>query len=174
MQRRIIPLSRKVRGRLVPTGDPVTVPEGTFVTLTQNLGNNYTIVFNGNMARLDGADADALGLTPETLTFTPPKDGQVSPDQVDAALKSVYDPEIPVNIVDLGLIYGRRIDRGNVQVEMTLTAAGCGMGPVLIDEVKARVAQVPFVQAVEVELVFDPPWSRERMSEEAQLALGLY
>ena len=174
MQRRIIPLSRKVRGRLVPTGDPVTVPEGTFVTLTQNLGNNYTIVFNGNMARLDGADADALGLTPETLTFRPPKDGQVSPDQVDAALKSVYDPEIPVNIVDLGLIYGRRIDRGNVQVEMTLTAPGCGMGPVLIDEVKARVAQVPFVQAVEVELVFDPPWSRERMSEEAQLALGLY
>lgn len=174
MQRRIIPLSREVKGRLVPTGDPVTVPEGAFVTLTQNLGNNYTIVFNGNMARLDGADADALGLTPETLEFEPPADGQVAPDQVDAALKSVYDPEIPVNIVDLGLIYGRRIDGGKVRVEMTLTAPGCGMGPVLMDEVKARLAQVPFVEAVEVELVFDPPWSRERMSEEAQLELGLY
>lgn len=174
MQRRIVPLSRAVQGRLVPTGDPVTVPAGAFVTLTQNLGNSYTIVFNGNMARLDGADADALGLTPEKLEFEPPKDGKIDPAQVDAALRSVYDPEIPVNIVDLGLIYERRIEGGDVLVEMTLTAPGCGMGPVLVEEVKARVGQVPFVRAVAVELVFDPPWSRERMSEEAQLELGLY
>ena len=174
MERRIIPTARPVQGKLVPTGDPVTIPGGTFVTLTQALGGSYTVIFNGNMARIDGADGDALGLTPETLTFEPPADGAVDAEQVDAALSSVFDPEIPVNIVDLGLIYDRRIQDGRVRIDMTLTAPGCGMGPVLVDEVKARVAQVPFVTGVEVELVFDPPWSRDRMSEEAQLELGLF
>ena len=174
MERRIIPTARPVRGKLVPTGDPVSIPGGTFVTLTQALGGSYTVIFNGNMARIDGADGDALGLTPETLTFEPPADGTVDAEQVDAALSSVFDPEIPVNIVDLGLIYARRIQDGQVHIDMTLTAPGCGMGPVLVDEVKARVGQVPFVTGVEVELVFDPPWSRERMSEEAQLELGLF
>ena len=176
MERRIIPTARQVQGKLVPTGDPVTIPGGTFVTLTQVLGGSCTVIFNGNMARIDGADADALGLTPETLEFEPPTDGNIDAAQVDAALSSVFDPEIPVNIVDLGLIYDRRIQDqdGRVQIDMTLTAPGCGMGPVLVDEVKARVAQVPFVTGVEVTLVFDPPWSRERMSEEAQLELGLF
>jgi len=174
MERRLIPTARQVQGRLVPTGDPVTIPGGTFVTLTQALGGSYTVIFNGNMARIDGADGDALGLAPETLTFEPPADGRIDAAQVDAALASVFDPEIPVNIVDLGLIYGRRIDAGQVRIDMTLTAPGCGMGPVLVDEVRARVAQVPFVTGVEVALVFDPPWSRERMSEEAQLELGLF
>ncbi len=174
MERRIIPTARPVQGKLVPTGDPVRIPVGTFVTLTQALGGSYTVIFDGNMARIDGADGDALGLTPETLAFEPPADGAVDARQVDAALSSVFDPEIPVNIVDLGLIYARRIEAGRVHIDMTLTAPGCGMGPVLVDEVKARVAQVPFVTGVEVELVFDPPWSRERMSEEAQLELGLF
>ncbi|MCY4212389.1 MAG: putative Fe-S cluster assembly protein SufT [Gammaproteobacteria bacterium] len=174
MERRIIPTARPVQGKLVPTGDPVRIPVGTFVTLTQALGGSYTVIFDGNMARIDGADSDALGLTPETLAFEPPADGAVDARQVDAALSSVFDPEIPVNIVDLGLIYARRIEAGRVHIDMTLTAPGCGMGPVLVDEVKARVAQVPFVTEVEVELVFDPPWSRERMSEEAQLELGLF
>ena len=174
MERRIIPTARPVQGKLVPTGDPVSIPGGTFVTLTQALGGSYTVIFNGNMARIDGADGDALGLTPETLEFEPPADGAVDAEQVDAALSSVFDPEIPVNIVDLGLIYARHIQDGRVHIDMTLTAPGCGMGPVLVDEVKARVAQVPFVTGVDVELVFDPPWSRERMSEEAQLELGLF
>ena len=174
MERRIIPTARPVQGKLVPTGDPVSIPGGTFVTLTQALGGSYTVIFNGNMARIDGADGDALGLTPESLTFEPPADGAVDAEQVDAALASVFDPEIPVNIVDLGLIYARRIQDGQVHIDMTLTAPGCGMGPVLVDEVKARVGQVPFVTGVDVELVFDPPWSRERMSEEAQLELGLF
>lgn len=174
MERRIIPTARPVQGKLVPTGDPVSIPGGTFVTLTQALGGSYTVIFNGNMARIDGADGDALGLTPETLEFEPPADGAVDAGQVDAALSSVFDPEIPVNIVDLGLIYARHIQDGRVHIDMTLTAPGCGMGPVLVDEVKARVAQVPFVTSVDVELVFDPPWSRERMSEEAQLELGLF
>jgi probable FeS assembly SUF system protein SufT len=99
----------------------------------------------------------------------------VDPDQVDAALASVFDPEIPVNIVDLGLVYERRIeDDQRVHIRMTLTAPGCGMGQVLVDDVRRRVSDVPNVRHVDVELVFDPPWSRDRMSEEAQLELGLF
>ncbi len=175
MERQVVPIGRTVDARLVPTGDPVTIPDGTFVTLTQSLGGTYTVVFNGNMARIDGADADALGLTPEVLEFESPANGKVDPDQVERALASVFDPEIPVSILDLGLIYDRRIGAdGTVSVVMTLTAPGCGMGPVLVDDVKSRLAGVPNVRNVEVELVFDPPWSREMMSEEARLELGLF
>ena len=171
----MVPTSRTVEARLVPTGDPVTIPGGTFVTLTQSLGGTYTVVFNGNMARVDGADADALGCTPEVLQCAEPANGKVDPAQVELALASVFDPEMPVNIVDLGLVYDRTIgDDGAVTVIMTLTAPGCGMGPVLIDDVKSRLASVPNVNRVAVELVFDPPWSREMMSEEARLELGLY
>ena len=175
MERRVLPIARTVQARLVPTGDPVTIPDGTFVTLTQALGGTCTVVFNGNMARIDGADADALGLAPETLEFEAPDNGQVDPTQVERALASVFDPEIPVNILDLGLIYDRRIGAdGTVSVTMTLTAPGCGMGPVLVDDVRSRLARVPNVGRVEVELVFDPPWSRDMMSEEARLELGLF
>lgn len=175
MERQVVPIGRTVDARLVPTGDPVTIPNGTFVTLTQSLGGTYTVVFNGNMARIDGADADALGLTPEVLEFEAPANGKVDPDQVERALASVFDPEIPVSILDLGLIYDRRIGAdGTVSVVMTLTAPGCGMGPVLVDDVKSRLARVPNVSNVDVELVFDPPWSREMMSEEARLELGLF
>ena len=175
MQRRVVPIGREVDARLVPTGDRVTIPNGTFVTLTQSLGGTYTVVFNGNMARIDGADADALGFTPEVLEFAEPANGMVDPAQVESALESVFDPEIPVNIVDLGLVYDRQIDAaGAVTVVMTLTAPGCGMGPVLVDDIKARLARVPNVKRVEVQLVFDPPWCRDMMSEEARLELGLF
>ncbi len=175
MERRLVPTRRSTPARLVPTGDPITIPEGTFVTLTQSLGGTYTVVVNGNMARIDGADADALGFEPEVLTFEPRPDGSVDPGQVHEALASVFDPEIPVNIVDLGLVYGCEVGAdGQVEVTMTLTAPGCGMGPVLVDEVKRRVGQVPNVQAVAVTLVFDPPWSRDMMTEEAQLELGIF
>lgn len=175
MERRLVPILRDTPARLVPTGDPITIREGTFVTLTQNLGGTYTVVVNGNMARIDGADADALGFQPEILSFAPRPDGKVDESQVHEALASVYDPEIPVNVVDLGLIYGCEVeDDGRVRVTMTLTAPGCGMGPVLIDDVERRVSQVPNVTGVDVELVFDPPWSRDMMTEEAQLELGLF
>ncbi len=175
MERRVLPILRSVDARLVPIGDPLRIPEGTFITLTQALGGTYTVVCNGNMARIDGADADALGFAPEVLEFPASPDGKIDPDHIETALASVFDPEIPVNIVDLGLIYERRIDAdGVVNIRMTLTAPGCGMGPVLIDDIKTRLAKVPHVKQVEVELVFDPPWSRDRMSEEAQLELGLY
>ena len=176
MERRLIATTRECAARLVPTGDPVTIPGNTFVTLTQSLGGTYTVIFNGNMARIDSEDADVLGFEPERLTFEPPADGRISEAQVQEALTSVFDPEIPVNIVDLGLIYDVKIDQGNgsVSIDMTLTAPGCGMGDVLVADVKRRVGQVPQVTSVSVEMVFDPPWSREMMSEEAQLELGLF
>jgi len=167
---------RDCPGRLVPVGDHVTIPADSFVTLTQALGGNYTVVYNGNMIRVDGTDADALGLEPVRLDFEPPQDGRIDEGQVWEALHTVYDPEIPVDLVNLGLIYKLDIDRerGHVDIRMTLTAPGCGMGPVLVGDVEHRVAQVPNVQSVDVELVFDPPWSRDMMSEEARLETGMF
>ena len=159
----------------MPTGDPITIPGGAFVTLTQTLGGSFTVVVNGNMARIAGADADAIGMRVEPLTFA----DSDTPNVVDEAhvwhaLRSVYDPEIPVNIADLGLIYAVRVEDDKVDIDMTLTAPGCGMGPVLIEEVKDRVRQVPNLIDVEVALVFEPPWSRDMMTEEAQLELGVF
>ncbi|HEY5678897.1 MAG TPA: putative Fe-S cluster assembly protein SufT [Pseudomonadales bacterium] len=174
MEKRIIATTRECPARLVPTGDPITIPSNTFVTLTQNLGGTYTVIMNGNMARVDSADADALGFEPQTLEFEPPADGKVDMEQVKAALATVYDPEIPVNVVDLGLIYDCRLTDRHVHIAMTLTAPGCGMGPVLVEDIKSRVGRVPYVESVDVELVFDPPWSRDMMTAEAQLELGLF
>ncbi len=174
MERRVVPLSRTTEARLVPTGTPVTIPGGAFVTLTQSLGNSFTVAWGGNMARIDGENADALGFEPVTPKWTPPVDGSVSEAQVREALATVHDPEIPVNIVDLGLVYRCDIKGGRVHIDMTLTAPGCGMGPVLVQDVERMVARVPFVTDVTVDLVFDPPWSRDMMTEEAQLELGLY
>jgi probable FeS assembly SUF system protein SufT len=176
MERRIVVTQRDCPARLVPIGDVITIPKDTFVTITQSLGGNYTVTVNGNMARVDGTDADALGLAAEEFDFTEPADGQIDEQQIWSALKTIYDPEIPVNLVDLGLIYGVDIDTEQhaVNITMTLTAPGCGMGPVLVSDVKYRVAKVPHVESVAVELVFDPPWSRDRMSEEAQLETGMF
>ena len=174
MERRVIPVQRPVTARLVPTGTELTIPQGVFVTLTQALGGTYTVVHNGNMARIESEDADALGFEPEILTFETPDDGKISEDQVWQALRTVHDPEIPVNIVDLGLVYDVAVNDSRVDIEMTLTAPGCGMGPVLIEDVKRRLQRVPLVTDTNVSLVFDPPWSRDMMSEEAQLDLGLF
>lgn len=175
-ERTLLTVRREVQGRLVPVGDPVTVPADSFVTLTQSLGGNYTIVHNGNMVRIDGTDADALGLEGLSLSFEPPGDGKISEPQVWEALHTVFDPEIPVDLVNLGLIYSVKIDQDSrrIAVAMTLTAPGCGMGPVLVGDVEHRLRMVPFVDDVDVELVFDPPWSRDMMSEEAQLETGMF
>ena len=175
-ERTILTTNRDCPARLVPVGDPLTIPAHSFVTLTQSLGGNYTLVYNGNMVRVDGTDADALGLEPLSLSFDPPADDQVSEAQVWEALHTVYDPEIPVDLVNLGLIYSVDIDQssGKVDIAMTLTAPGCGMGPVLVGDVEYRVSLVPNVKSVAVELVFDPPWQREMMSEEAQLETGMF
>lgn len=175
-ERTILTTRRDCPGRLVPVGDPVMIPADSFVTLTQSLGGNYTVVHNGNMIRVDGTDADALGFEPVRLDFPARTDGRIDEAQVWEALHTVYDPEIPVDLVNLGLIYDVDIDQvaARVDIRMTLTAPGCGMGPVLVGDVEYRVAQVPNVRKVAVELVFDPPWQREMMSEEAQLETGMF
>lgn len=167
---------RECPARRVPSGEPTTIPEGQFITINQALGGNYTVTFQGNMLRIDSTDADAIGQEPEVLSFSDDGSGQIVEDQVWQALDSVYDPEIPISLVSLGLVYKVTVDQAEKQVaiQMTLTAPGCGMGPVLVSDVKYRVAKVPNVADVHVELVFDPPWSREMMSEEAQLEAGLF
>lgn len=175
-EQRVVSTVREVPARLVPVGAPMSIPAHTFVTITQSLGGNYTVVYQGNMLRVDGTDADALGLERFELSFDDPGDGRIHEEQIWQALETVYDPEIPVNLRALGLIYSLKVDQHTrkVTVEMTLTAPGCGMGPVLVGDVKHRVRLVPNVQTVEVELVFDPPWHREMMSEEAQLETGMF
>jgi probable FeS assembly SUF system protein SufT len=162
--------------RRVPDGTPLTIPEGTFVTITQALGGNYTLTYHGQMVRVDGTDAHLLGLASETISFPDPVDDQIVEDQVWQALGTVFDPEIPVDLVNLGLIYSVNVDKAakQVDIQMTLTAPACGMGPVLVGDVEYRVRKVPNVKTVKVELVFDPPWQRHMMSEEAQLQTGMF
>lgn len=174
MERRMVVAHSACPARMVPSGTPTIITAGSFVTINQALGGNYTVTLNGNMLRVDGTDAAALGLEAEEIKFEQRSDGLVHEDQIRQALRTIYDPEIPVNLLDLGLIYGIDIDNTAVKIRMTLTAPTCGMGPVLISDVKYRVAKVPNVAQVEVELVFDPPWSREMMTEEAQLEAGLF
>lgn len=162
--------------RRVPDGTPLTIPKDTFVAITQALGGNYTVVYNGQMVRVDGTDAGALGLETEKLSFPAPTDDQIHVAQVWEALSTVFDPEIPVDLVNLGLIYDVQVNQEDksVAIEMTLTAPSCGMGPVLVGDVEYRVRRVPNVKKVNVELVFDPAWSRDMMSEEAQLETGMF
>lgn len=167
---------RECPARRVPSGELTSIPKGEFITINQSLGGNFTVTWRGNMLRIDGTDADAIGQQIDLPEFDDDGSGQINEEQVWQALDSVFDPEIPISLVELGLIYNVAIDRdaGKVDIQMTLTAPGCGMGPVLLSDVEYRVAKVPNVVNVAVELVFDPPWSREMMSEEAQLEAGLF
>jgi len=176
MQRQMVVAQADCPARRVPDGTHVTIPKDSFVSITQALGGNYTVVHQGQMLRVDGTDAGILGLQPETLSFPPAIDDSIDEQQVWTALSSVFDPEIPVDLVNLGLIYKVHIDQAGkkVLIDMTLTAPGCGMGPVLVGDVEYRVKRVPNVSDVKVDLVFDPPWSREMMSEEAQLETGMF
>ena len=154
------------------------IPSDTFVTITQSLGGSFTVAVNGNLARVEGHDADALGKQPLESSFDTPADGTVNENQIWEALRNCYDPEIPVNVVDLGLIYECRLENGTdegnqVYIRMTLTAAGCGMGPVITDDVKRKVEHVPNVDKVTVELTFDPPWNNDMLTDEAKLELGM-
>ena len=179
-EREVVVTHRAVDARIVPAGTEITIPKDSFVTITQSLGGTFTVAVNGNLARIEGRDADALGKIVEYEEEEAPADGSVSENQVWAALRRVYDPEIPVNIVELGLIYNCKVQvsetdttRYDVFITMTLTAPGCGMGPVIVDDVRSYVARVPNVGRVEVDLVFEPPWSNEMLSDEAKLELGL-
>ncbi len=126
------------------------------------------------MMRVDPFNADALGFEAKDFRLETKPDGSFGSEEVFDVLRTVYDPEIPVNVLDLGLIYACEVENRDIRIQMTLTAPGCGMGPVLVDDIVTRLKRSDAVGEVDVELVFDPPWSRERMSEEAQLQLGLY
>jgi probable FeS assembly SUF system protein SufT len=162
-ERRMVVAQADCPARRVPDGTPLTIPEGTFVTITQALGGNYTLTYHGQMVRVDGTDAHLLGLESEVINYAEPPDDKIVESQVWQALGSVFDPEIPVDLVNLGLIYSVKIDQAahRVDIEMTLTAPACGMGPVLVGDVEYRVRKVPNVEMVKVELVFDPPWQRK-------------
>lgn len=176
MQQQMVVTRTDCPARRVPSGEKVTIPEGQFVNIRQSLGGNYTVTWQGNMLRIDGTDAEAIGCEPAQLDFSDDGTGIINEQQVWAALETIFDPEIPINLVSLGLIYSVSIDHESktVNIQMTLTAPGCGMGPVLVGDVEYRTGKVPNVANVAVELVFDPPWSREMMSEEAQLEAGLF
>ncbi|KAF0808668.1 metal-sulfur cluster biosynthetic protein [Alcanivorax sp. S71-1-4] len=178
-EQRTVVTSRDVAARRVPSGEAITIPKNSFVNLRQALGGTFTVTYNGNMARIDGTDADAIAQQPLKLEFDPPEaDGRVRQSDLDKTLDTIFDPEIPISILELGLVYGcdviRRDNQNVVQVRMTLTAPTCGMGPVLVSDVEYRLRRVPNVDKVEVALVFDPPWSRDMISEAAQVELGLF
>ncbi|WP_148864101.1 putative Fe-S cluster assembly protein SufT [Marinobacter fonticola] len=177
-EREVVLTKREVEARLVPSGTEIMIPSDAFVTITQSLGGTFTVAVNGNLARIEGHDADALGKEPPQSSYETPEDGTINESQVWEAMRGCYDPEIPVNVVELGLIYECQVsndaDNGNrVYIKMTLTAAGCGMGPVITDDVKRKVEHVPNVDKVTVELTFDPPWNNEMLSDEAKLELGM-
>lgn len=174
----VIILARDVDALLIPSGAHIYLPQGTEVTVTQQLGNTYTVNVYGNLVRIHGKDADALGKESIQPLAELPDDASLD-DKIWAQLKTCYDPEIPVNIVDLGLVYGCELQptaNGNFKANiiMTLTAPGCGMGPVLAEDVKQKLLVIPTVEEAEVELVFDPPWDRSMMSDMAKLELGIF
>ena len=171
-----IALSRAVEATQIPSGHRVTLPEGTWVNITQSLGGTYTVHADaGGLFRIGAEDADALGR--KATGETTKAEGPFSEDLVWAALREVYDPEIPVNIVDLGLIYGMQCEPSGegktVTVQMTLTAPGCGMGPSLAADARHRILSLPGVVESDVQLVWDPPWGPERISAEGRKKLGM-
>ena len=173
-----IRLLRDVEANMVPSGDEITLVKGNLVQITQSLGGNHTVIINGNMAQISADNADALGLKiEERESYQPNSD--FSEQLVWDQLKTCYDPEIPVNIVELGLIYDLSIldskdGEKSVTIMMTLTAPGCGMGPVIAGEVERKVGAINNVQDVKVELVWEPQWNQGMMSEAAQLELGMF
>jgi probable FeS assembly SUF system protein SufT len=172
----VITLSRACEAIGIPSGVREVLPQGATVRIMQFLGSGYTIVDDrGYMLRIDAMDADAMGLEASAASAAP--EGAFNEEMVWDQLRTVYDPEIPVNIVDLGLVYTcaiEDIETGGkrISVEMSMTAPGCGMGNVLKSDVEGKLARLPDVKDVRVEVVFDPPWSPGRMSEAAKLKLG--
>ena len=175
-------LNRDVEATLIPHGEPFTLEEGKQVVITHRLGGNFTVMAEGNMFRIAAKDADALGETSDgpsgSSQETQPVDKAPEEEAIREQLKQVFDPEIPVNIVDLGLVYNTEISPANegtyqVHVDMTLTAPGCGMGPMIADDAKQRILELPGIEDASVEIVWDPPWNQEMISEEGKMILGL-
>ena len=176
-----IKILRDCDATLIPSGDEIKLVKGTLVRITQALGGDFTLYVNGNLVKLSGKNADAIGkdidnsLT-ESININ---NGEYSEELVWEQLRTCYDPEIPVNIVDLGLIYdlskkGNKKDGYSLNIKMTLTAPGCGMGPSIAQDVDNKVSELPGVKEVLVEVVWDPVWDKSMMSEDARLKLGMF
>src|ERR1700752_72344 len=181
-----VTLKRDVEASVIPVGTKVTLQAGEQAYITQSLGGTYTVIVNGNMFRIDGKDADALGLevAAKPASPSPVSHGPVTMEQLEKEvwnqMRTCYDPEIPVNIVDLGLIYDCKIqpiagaeNSYRVDVKMTLTAPGCGMGPTLQQDVQNRLLSLEAVDDVNVELVWEAQWTQGMLSEASKLQLGL-
>ena len=177
-----VTFSRNAEAVMIPSGERVLVPIGSQATITQSLGGSYTLITDrGLMIRVSGREVEAIGKTPENVVEVQPGE-ELSNEKLESLvwdqLKTCYDPEIPVNIVDLGLVYLCELQEADgggrsVKVKMTLTAPGCGMGPVLASDVKHKIESLPGVKYADVEVVFDPQWDRSMMSDAAKLQLGM-
>jgi probable FeS assembly SUF system protein SufT len=180
----VITLTRDIEAIQIPSGLTKKLPQGTPVIITQSLGGTYTVVVehSAGLFRVLASDADALGKVQQPPAAangaSAASDGPLKEDDIWTQLKTCYDPEIPVNIVDLGLIYSMEIkpqeDGGNlVEVKMTLTAPGCGMGPSIASDAQRKILTVPGVTDAQVDVVWDPPWSAERISQDGKAKLGM-
>ena len=171
-------VARDVPAREIPSGTPITLKAGDPIIITQSLGGSYTVMTPvGFLARVDGKDADAIG-EPVVVEDAAADEGKTTEQRAWDQLKTCYDPEIPVNIVDLGLVYScalsPRPEGGEkIDVKFTLTAPGCGMGDVLREDIKGKLLTVPGIKEADVQVVFDPPWSLQMMSDAAKLQLGM-
>lgn len=180
-EREDVVVSRDCPALTIPYGSPVTIEKGCMATISQKLGNSYTVIVEGNMYRIEGVDGDALGQEiKEDEVYLPeqPATEKTIEDACWIVLTQVFDPEIPVDIVNLGLVYTCHVTQKSpgsfaVVLDMTLTAPGCGMGPIIAEEARFKVLTIKGVEQVEVNLVWDPPWSRDMMSESARLQLGM-
>ena len=166
---------------LVPAGETVTMPAGSIGYITQALGGSFTVFVEGNLVRVAGKDADAIGKEPPEPIELPADASDEDVEQlVWRQLRTIFDPEIPINVVDLGLVYEANLshreedDLRVVEIKMTLTAPGCGMGDILVADVRDKLEMIPTVAEADVELVFDPPWNRTMMSEAARLETGMF
>lgn len=174
-----IVFARDCAAVMVPQGQEVTLPAGQTGYITQALGGSFTVFVDGNLFRIRGADADALGKqSPEPLTLDAQADDAEVEKLVWQQLRTCYDPEIPVNVVDLGLVYECTLEKmedagRRVKVMMTLTAPGCGMGDILVDDVRSKLESIPTIAEADVELTFDPPWNHSMMSDVAKLETGM-
>jgi probable FeS assembly SUF system protein SufT len=164
---------------MIPAGNEVTIPAGTVGYITQALGGSFTVFVDGNLFRVAGVDADAIGKEPVPRPTLPENATEEDVERlIWEQIKTCYDPEIPVNVVDLGLVYSCEMktdEKGERQVSvvMTLTAPGCGMGDILVEDVRSKISLVPTVTRVDVELTFDPPWNHQMMSDAARLETGM-
>jgi probable FeS assembly SUF system protein SufT len=172
-------LTRDVQATLIPHGDPYTLDKGAKVTITHRLGGNFTVMTLNGMYRISAADADSLGEDDSQAPEDDCTDAKpAGEDSIRDALRSVFDPEIPVNVVDLGLIYKINIDEDEegkrvANIDMTLTAPGCGMGPVIAEDCKGKVIKLSGIDEAHVEIVWDPPWTQDLISETGKMELGM-